>query len=1037
MHTMPYQLGVFVRQGLSRFVAILFCVILPSFGQAQGLLPGMIPLEKGSAPANDLIYQGQLLYPEEAARLVTESGGQFDLSLLNPAESKLWQNKDLSLNASNELPLAYMDEVEYLSSIPSRLGKNFRFSVKAPAGQTLTIMASKTVHNVLLRRSLLLKLGYNVPAIKYLSKIKINFPDNTSRERFKTALNEGLLGDTERWVAFEQDGASDLVMQDVVVMGAEDELYNLALGNDLAAIGAGRRVINSLVLPYAVMNVPESVNLLNWAAARIVSNHVLVELDKSTSFNCSFEDALWIFRRMEKLSRDDWKQIVDSSGLPASVKAILVEKLIARRNSLGDSLKVDYEEIAVNSNPNNAAGLEEGRITQEEFEGYARRFSYGDPESPLSSSELSNYILSVGLSSAIDAAVSGINSLPFLGTDIAGKNEAEINQLIEDATAQSLETGTPATELPLSTWIFPTFQGGLQLSRNIVAGNYLGTDNLIQLVDNIGVNVRVGAFIGVAGISPISVGAQPNAYFTRNYAHIRPLYGIQQALKYPFKNMLVPMLKRKIGHILDGVEDLPEGEEGDTRLEEIIAALKDNLEVGESFLITDSVGAGLSVFGGLSLYNQLLRINAGVTPSGSITSRLHIYRKDEDTFQVYKDLGNIRSIMVTVSLTAAGIPVVNASQRYSKGSAKTKFFNLNLKTLGAKTKGALLGLRDALLKNSAESLKAVVKPFKLEHKFKESEGRAGIFWIRMNKTKSSNFVRLETPTGEVKEMFRRYDGVYKGNDYAGYGFEVVKALASKLLKTNIDFSGGGGGNPGYSFLGKAKNRIMSFESVKGANGFFEKPFVKFSRVWNGWSLKKKKALKILEDIKERYVFGFFPRQVLAQTDRLFLYNINVNFLIHPQGIEHMEKLSRDDVYKIFRHYSRGVRNNASRLRQDDRAITQPSRKFLKMLKKANEAKEENNIEEYSDQILRALAEAEEELNIFGLKEMFGGEQNFYSFARIDGFREGDENGDQAIVSHSLGEFGQEGMEGPISAIREQTNMTEGEFLISWILRRVL
>ena len=63
---------------------------------------------------------------------------------------------------------------------------------------------------------------------------------------------------------------------------------------------------------------------------------------------------------------------------------------------------------------------------------------------------------------------------------------------------------------------------------------------------------------------------------------------------------------------------------------------------------------------------------------------------------------------------------------------------LGKKKLGDKTKVALAGFRDALLKNSAEALRAVVKPFKLEHKFKESEGRAGIFWIRMNKTKSSN-----------------------------------------------------------------------------------------------------------------------------------------------------------------------------------------------------------------------------------------------------------------------------------------------------------
>lgn len=1025
---------LFIRQFITFFV-----LLLTSNVSAQDLLPGLISLERGTAPANDLIYQDRLLFPEEAAELVQSSGGQFDLSLLEPAPSNIWQaqNNFDAARVQTTLPVNYMEEVEYLSSIPSRLGRNFRFSVKTNEGRSLTLMASKTVHNVLLRRALLLKLGYNVPPIKYLSKIKLRFPDSTSRERFKTALNENLLGDITRWVVHEEENSDSLVIQDVVAMEAEDELYNLALGNDLGAIGAGRRVINSLVLPYAVMNIPESVNILNWSAARIVSNHVLLELDKSIDFNCSYEDALWMFKRLEKLSRQDWQEIVDASHLPPSVRAILIEKLIARRNSLGDSLKIDYEELAVNANPNNAAGLEDGRITQETFEGYARRFSYGDPESPLASSDLSDYILSVGLSSAIDAAVSGINSLPFLGTDIAERNEAEVNNLIEEATAQSIESGEQVTELPLSSWIFPTFQGGLQLSRNIVAGSYLGTDNLIQLVDTIGVNVRVGAFIGVAGLSPVSVGAQPNAFYTRNYSHIRPLYGLRQALKYPFKNMIVPLLKRKIGHLLDDVESLPDDEDGQARLQEIIATLKDNLEIGESFLITDSVGAGLSVFAGASFYNQLLRIDAGVTPSATIISRLHIFRKDEDTIQVYKDFGNIKSIMVSISLSAGGIPMVTASQRYSSGSARTKFFDLNLKTLGKKTKGALIGLRDVLVSNSIEALKAVVKPFKLEHKFKEQEGRVGIFWIRMNKTKSSNYVRLETPEGEVKEMFRRYDGAYTGNDYAGYAFDVVKSLASKLLKTNVNLTAGGANNPGFSFLGKAKNRIMSFEAVKDEEGKFSRTFVKLSRVWNGWSLKQRQAIKILEDIKERYVFGFFPRQVMAQTEKLFLYNINVNFFIQPEGIEAMENLTDRQLNVIFSRYARGMASNASRLRQDDRAVLKPVRRFKRYMADAKKAKSKNDIEEYSDKILRALALAEEELNIYGLKEVFGSEQNFYSFARIDGFREGDENGDQAVVSHSLGEFGRDGIQGPLNSIREKTNMTEGEFLISWILRRTL
>src|SRR5690606_6260154 len=145
---------------------------------------------------------------------------------------------------------------------------------------------------------------------------------------------------------------------------------------------------------------------------------------------------------------------------------------------------------------------------------------------------------------------------------------------------------------------------------------------------------------------------------------------------------------------------------------------------------------------------------------------------------------------------------------------------------------------------------------------------------------------------------RRNKGKTFGIDYENYVKDIVDLLVGKIFKTNATISSFNEGNPGYTFMGKAKNKIMTYETELLPN-VQPRAMVKLSRIWNCWKVKAKKAQKILKEIKDRYGFRFYENDVLAQTKKLFLYNINVRFFIYEEGLKFMLNLPDDKVKMLW------------------------------------------------------------------------------------------------------------------------------------------
>lgn len=1218
---------------------------------------GTIPLAYGHMPSTDLvcdsdecgagIQKGDVLSPREASnyyqRRFQETRCQWTLSNLEPAEeSHIWSNTvggELK-DSDDNLDINDLDSVQFISEGWARLG-SYRVTVNKTNENGVpiqyTVILSKNVHNYLLRKALLRKLGYVIPPVKHVKRIKIEFPSKTSKKDFIKNLSVNNAGSFDRWVLSETN--KEVVLQDIVVMEDQEFRLNLAKGYVSADLFQGKRIYDSLIIPYALTEVPESINMLDWTVGRVYSENVVLSYPTAKEFVTSKDDAIWMVKRIMQLTDKDWEEIVDATALPSSVKLLLFEKLKSRRNHLGLLFKVDNINLKVNSIISNHDDLENGKLTKEFYDGYARRFKIPNPASPLSYSEMKSFFKSKAITTGIELLVNAFNSSKFLGTDIPGKIN-EFHEELANNVATSITSGE-STKTPVSTFIFPTVQGNLILNREIVAGSYLGTDNLIQLVDTIGASVSAGVFGGVTGVYsktgalvpdgaggslrqmvPIELTANANVYLNRTYAHVKPITSVQKALKYPYKNVMVPLLKKKYGNYFDSLmnenydrltdeekrtinkssfkhvstklkeiqdnfseissllkqdeveqvikelianlseakndyeamlesdkneftdrngkqvvqttstaknlladtskltsllaknfvtyadcrkdavenidndfsivereikeknellqdvvtgvervicvankkgkankyfrqiqEDVEflvkelsvhayrlDGKEQENDMEEVMTLLNDNLEVGESIIITDTIGGSLSLGGAVSLYN-VAKVKLNVRPNKMIVSRLHIYRSAENELHVYKDLGNVNGIELAMSVEKF-VPILKITFKGTSGKGRTKFYKVNIGAIDDQFEGTpnihrvdnLKALRSVLLSGSVEGLDQVKRPYTIVHDFKESNSKLGIVVFRWNWLNTRDDITITSPEGAERKMYRRIKGFTKGTDFENYTKDLVDLLIGKIFKTNASITSFNEGNPGFTFMGKAKNKVSTYEGIYDEEGKLSKPYAKLTRIWNGWKMKKSKALKVLKEIKAKYAFNFFEEEVLSQTKELFLYNINVNFFIYNTGLKYMLDLPESRVKKIWENYqSRDMTNYTG----EDVLARSGYYNFISLRKKYSKYLISNDQDRLSKTVIRIVEMVEDNLRMAGIAQVFGGGNNIFAVAKIDGFRVGDENGDKKVMSNSFGRIGTENLEGPIATLKNFVGITTGEFYMSWLMGRVI
>ncbi len=1024
-------------------IIILICFLFQTsetLATSVGDFPGAIPKKITRRPATDLVYKGEVLLPDEAFEL--HKSGQVDISRLNPDDTyaentpAIWKNKpSLPVDKSlDEVGLNIGDEVEFLSEVSSGGGR-YRMSVIKYSSknepQTFTIMLSKFVHNVLMRKALLRKLGYNVPEIKYIKNLTVKIGPATKKSVLQR-INMSTAGASSRWVTNSDDeDAEFMTLQDVVVLKNDNITQNLALGYVPESFIKGRRILNALLVPFNLVDVPESVNLFAWHPGRIIDGHVHLPYERADGFTTTVNDAKWIIRKLLKLTRVDFIEIASQSNTPQAVQKLLVEKLISRRNHYAKYFSINEEpeakDIPFNSKISYGEFLKKGKLLKQDWSGYGSRFSFGDPQSPLSGSELKSFFKSKFLSNIISNFVQRINDDLIPSVDI--KNKFYEHQLGESKKRflNYLKTGENK-ETSFGFWSLPTASGRVIAARDIVVGNYLGADNRVQLADTIGFSVDAGlVFSGVGAPEGWQVSGAAKLFFTRTYTHLKPIKSMKKALKEPFKNMIVPLLNKKYASILNRVVAgrISEDEDEDL-IVEVINEFKKSLEVGESLILSDSLGAGLNIKVGYGLAENI-DLYLKFLAQQQVLSRLHILRSSENTIQIYKDQGGVKSIGVVLGIESY-IPVASVDLEYMSGKAKTKFYSLNIDAdleLNPEALSSIVALHSLFKSNSLELVEESSKPYIVKYKFKEKSSRFKFFHWRSLGLKQSNLIDLKTPKGEDYSFIRRTEGRRSGVDYQQMGLDVLNGLLNEYTEEEILIGASNNGNPGDSIFGHSKFRQVNFEASVERK-VLKDSFVQINYRWKGWGISKAKANKLIDSISNKYGFSFYPSTAFNETKSIQLYSVDVLLNIYEKGIHYLASLSDYRIKEIFKKHSR-LRSRA--LERAQRVLIYSKNRYLYNIKKGRASKS-------SKYALQMVNLAEKSFSLKGLFELIGGEENIYIYSKIQGFRRGDENGDQTLISNSIGRFGSERHSGVLNDVRSQIGMTESEFFLNWILKKL-
>ncbi len=1021
-----------------------------------GHWPGMVPKDAVRPVALDLVFNGQRLNIDEATTM-RERGD--DLSQLDPQESDLWAKNNLNFTYGQFEDVSADETLKFESTILSRPG-NLRFAVARSTDHeniSLSVMLNKNIHNVFLRKALLEKLGYRIPKIQYLPKVNISFENKFELETFLLTMSQDTFGAKERWLLSQDDATHTIVLQDIAIMAAESPVYNLALGAMPSSIIKGRRVLNSLLVAYTLGTSTESINLLNWEAGRIISQSVKFDYEEAEEFTPAWEDARWMARKIATLSRQDFIEIVAKAYLPQNPSVLLVEKLISRRNSILRLLELKLPVIKMNSEISQGERLIKGKLLGEKWHGHAERFSYGDPKTPLSGSEMFQFFKGKVISTVIDNLVQSFNHYVIPRTDVAAKVTEHQIKVFDQNFQDFLRTGV-YKPVPFGIYAIPTLSGQLIASRDIIAGTYMGADNLVQLADSIGVAVNLGVHIGTDGISgPWSVNGGAKANLMRRYTHLRPIVSIKEALKTPYKNILVPLLKRNNGRILDDIlasKLLPNGneEELQKKINDVVELFKKELPIGDSFMITDSIIGNVNIGVGLGL-SALIQAQLQIFSNQVLLSRLHILRRNKDTIQIYQDLGGVAGVGINFGINAI-VPILRISVEAQKGKTKTKFFQVNINGELKENPDLLknlLALRSVFIHNDLELVKELQKPYVIDHHYNLAQSQFKFLFWRLSGRTIGDIVSVTHPLGAQKHFVKYSVGKRSGRDYQAMVSEVLNGVISYYANVPLGLMNEGNGNPGDTFMGKSKTLEINFEAeidkpqMNGA--LITRPFLNISKRWKGWSISAKRAQKILDKINRDMEHRIVSPFALGSTEKLQLYTINLDMNFYSNAIVASMTKNKTELISVFNAYAEYQDINQAIYMPGDRLsgssfleeytkqdqIRDGVAKVLNYQKKYHKYIEDGEVDKAAKYAAKLFSVLHQDLSFTGLALICGGKENLYVTAQIRGFRKGDENGDVPYISDSLGEFGDINISGPMNSMKSKIGMTDAEFYASWMM----
>ena len=209
------------------FLALsLFIVSLANAGSVS------LPLKTVKKPSSDLVSNSGVAIDVGQAAAMAQKGE--DLSLLNPLDNKMWQNRVYS--GVEEAPGSYPqgnNGVKFLSE-EAALPFTYMSRVQSTENPQLfyRLSLSRYSHTALMRAALLRKLGYYLPSPKYYRNLRLYFASEEQKAEFLKNAQESMISDFDSrgWVTQDDKKNHSLVFADAVLEPAMAEYFDIHWG---------------------------------------------------------------------------------------------------------------------------------------------------------------------------------------------------------------------------------------------------------------------------------------------------------------------------------------------------------------------------------------------------------------------------------------------------------------------------------------------------------------------------------------------------------------------------------------------------------------------------------------------------------------------------------------------------------------------------------------------------------------------------------------------------------------------------------------
>jgi hypothetical protein len=886
---------------LKRLVFVLFSIF--SFSLLAGSV--VIPYQGIKKPANDLVFEGEQIDSDEAFDL--EKKG-FDTSVLNPFESDIF-----CLNCPKlVVDFPSIKQGNYLNLKPSVPGM-LRFAITAETKngpRIFNVVASVDGHGAMLRHKLLEKLNYQLDPIQFVPKLEIKFSSLEERTTFLDNLADYTFKARERWIAELPQNEPRVVLQDMIMEPGRINLPQYQWGIMKQELIGDRRVLRSLIIPFVLGDVGQSINLFSWNLGRIVSKQIIFNHPYGEEFSdTTINDVKWISRKMGALSIKDWQEIVDAGHYPSDISELIREKLLSRRNELLklSLLSSEFNEFKVNKKIT-IGNVKKGKVTKEDYPGYASRFKFDDPESPLRFAEVMRYLAIKGIGMATTQGLKYAND--FLSYD----TQEAIQKHKKDEFLKFLQhvkdhPGEPY-QMPVKAFAVPTYGVNLNFSRDVVSGTYYGSEYPVQIVDSFGVSANLGLFAGLDNFkSSVVPGASVNTQVARNYIHIRPVTGMKEAIKENWAHLFVPFYINHLTKILTDnptclINHEPCNENSVANEYDGLKTFLSKMTTGEMFMVVDSLNLG----GSLNVNAPILALMGIPLPQFSmgVSGGLnHVWMK-RTTFERTSS-GMKVSVQYNKALTEElGVNVNFLLNLYShktdwkQGKAKTKFFDVKLDDLDAEgTKHAIASIRALLKVNNSELIEKYYPYYYLNDEFQSRLNNNNLLFFQWDKMLFSHEIKIQPPlaVGQnynpldfERTLYHEKAVTRTGTNYFGFITDIIglftQGVFSGVTRPNE--------NPANRPFGKGHTFAISTEAELTSSKEFL-PLSVVEDVFAGWSIRKPHLFRVFDRLEKKIQNIAMPRKVINReffndTKVIQQFEIRSTLILYNQANENLKKI---------------------------------------------------------------------------------------------------------------------------------------------------